>query len=1053
MDENNKDEEEISIDFSKMKGFFKRKKDEPKQETAMKEEEVAKEKKDDEISIDFGKIKGFFKSKKDEHHEFEHVKSEERKSGEDEIHFDFKKIKNVFKASKDGKESEDEVAVDWGKITNFFRKYGIIFIALIPLILSIYVRVLAVDLPVTDEWAANSVMNAVRTQIKASIDQQYPNLPDANKDVLIENELQKILSQNKGQIEEQIKATSNYFKAFFQDESGKKYMADIDPYYWSRYANNVVEHGHPGDILKEGKPFDTYQLAPLGRFVFPDMFHVYASAYFYKILNFFSSGLTLMNFMFYLIVFFSAVCVLIVFFIGRKIAGNAGGFFAGLMMAVNAAFLSRTLHPDNDVWVVFFPLIITWLFLLTFDSKSALKIATFSSLAGFFTGLFTLAWSGWWYIFDFLLGTIALTLLYLILINVDGIRKNIKSVFSNTPIRNILIVGIIYFASSALFVTFFSGFNQFVNSFLGPLSFPSIKAPVDVSLWPNVLTTVAELNEGSINGIINSIGGQFLFFISLVGLILAISRSEGMKKFDYAYIIATALFYGLYFLLRRGGFDISVFGLIGWIMLPILLRIGISVYKKDSSYNFKLSILLSFWVVSTIFASIKGIRFTVLLAPAFSIAFGASLGKIYLYLSKSLTKGLKIHKAIVGSTLIIVLLMAYAAPIKGAIAVSGSDLPIVNDAWYNSLNSIKQNSDKNAIITSWWDFGHHFKVLADRRVTFDGTTQTSPAAHWVGKILMTSNEKQAMGILRMLDCGSNSAYNELYKMSNDTHLTMRILNQIILLDKKAAEKKLKELKYDEKQAEKILSFTHCEPPEAYFIASDDMIGKSGVWGHFGSWNFERADIWENARKMPQEEAVDYMIKKFNYTKENAENIYFEVQSITSDSQANSWVAPWPGYAGTTDCSKNSEGIYSCSNGLQVNLSNYDVFAVGQQGTVRPKAAAFTTENGMLVKEFNGTADFGITLIPKNKDTLLGVLSSKELTGGMFTRMFFGQGHGLKYFEPFNHERGLTGTDVYVYKVDWEGKNATVVNDYVNFLNPAEEEEIIENISLNNTNNS
>ena len=274
-----------------------------------------------------------------------------------------------------------------------------------------------------------------------------------------------------------------------------------------------------------------------------------------------------------------------------------------------------------------------------------------------------------------------------------------------------------------------------------------------------------------------------------------------------------------------------------------------------------------------------------------------------------------------------------------------------------------------------------------------------------------------------------------------------------MLDKDNAKSELKKLKFSDKQTQQTLSFTHCKPPEAYFIASEDMIGKSGVWSHFGGWNFERADIWQNTRKMPQEEAAEYMMKKFNYTKEKADNIYFEIQSIenepyanTRDSKANAWVAPWPGYGGTISCSKNKQEIFVCSNGFQINLSNHDVFAIGQQGVVRPRAVAFTTDDGLFKKEFNGsTVDFGMTIIPKNEDSVNVVLSSKELTGGMFTRMFYMQGHGLKYFKLFNHQRGLTGTDIYVYKVDWEGRNTTIVQDYV--------KKPIENLIINKTNNS
>ena len=1053
-----KEDEEISIDFGKIKKFFKsdKKEDDKNIDENIKDtEDSAKvEKENDDIAIDFSKIKNLFKGEKKEE-----TKKPLTKDDEDmELSFDFGKVKKFFKSGK--KEvggAEDEIAIEWGKIIDFFKKYGIVFIALIPIILSIYVRLQAGFLPITDDWAVNSVINGIKSQIRSGIDQQYPNLPDANKNALVDTELQKVLSQSKRQIDEQIKATSNYFKAFFQDESGKNYMPDIDPYYWFRYAENIVDHGHPGDILKEGMPFDDRQLAPIGRPVFPDMFHAYSLAYFYRFLHFFAPDLTLMRSMFYLPVIVSALCVLLVFLITKKFAGNIGGFFAGLIMAVNGAFLSRSLHPDNDIWVIFFPLLITLLFVTTIDVKNKLKIIILTLLAGFFTGLFTFAWSGWWYIFDFLLATIVATFLYLVLIKFNDIRKNLASFFSDNAIKNIIIVGFLYFFSTAVFVTLFSGWSTFTGSFFGPLSFPSIKAPVSTSLWPNVLTTVAELNEGSINGIINSIGGPFLFYISLLGIVLSISRSEGLRKFDFIYIIGTIIFYGIYFLLRRLGLDISVMVLLIWIMLPILIRIGISTYKKDSSYDFKLSILLSLWIISTIFASIKGIRFTLLLAPAFSVAFGIAIGKSYTYLSRLLTKEFKIHKAIGSSILMLsLLLIFYVNPIRGAVATASSDIPIINDAWYNALIAIKQDSKENGIITSWWDFGHHFKAIADRRVTFDGTTQTFPAAHWVGNLLMTDNETEAIGILRMLDCGSYSAFNNLYKLNNDTHLSLRILNQIMLLDKKEAEKKLKALKFNEEQIKSIIPFTHCEPPDAYFIASEDMIGKSGVWSHFGSWNFERADIWQNARELTQEEATEYMMKKFNYTREKAENIYSEIQSITTDSEANTWVAPWPGYGGTTSCSKNKEEIYVCGNGVQINLSNYDVFGIGQQGIVRPRAAAFTTEDGIFKKEFNGTTlDFGMTIIPRNENELDVVLSSKELAGGMFTRMFYMQGHGLRYFKLFNHQRGLTGTNIYVYKVDWEGKNATIVEDYVKSLKGPKEESEIETINLiqNNTNSS
>ena len=1036
-------------------------------------------KKDEEISIDFSKIKNFFKrGKKEETKYQEHAPKEEnkeagKKSDEDlDISIDFGKIKNFFKSGDKNKavstpNSDDEgISIDWKKAAGFFKKYGIVFVVLIPIILSIYVRMLAGQLLFADDWAGNSVISNIRSQIKSGIDQQYPNLPDSSKSALVDKELDKVINQNKQQIDKQIKDTSAYIKSFFQDESGKNYMPDIDPYYWFRYVKNEIEHGYPGDILKDGRSFDNHQLAPSGRFITADIFHIHFLAYFYRALHFFAPGLTVMRSMFYYPVFVIALCVLLVFLIAKKISGSLGGFFAGMIMAINAAVLGRTLfgHADSDAWVVFFPLIITWLFAATIGAKSTIKVVLLMTIAGFLSGLYAVSWSGWWHIFDFILATIAITFLYLAFVKFKNIKNNIGTLFLDTEIKNIIIAGLVFFASTAVFAAFFIGWTEFESSLLGPLTFSTIKAPVTPSLWPNVLTTVAELNEGSINGIINSMGGNFFFFISLMGLILSISRKGKLKVFDLIYIISSAVFYLGYFLFVKAGFDIPVSGLIIWIVLPIAIRISIFIYKKEEDYDFKLSILLALWMISTIYASIKGIRFTLLLAPAFSVAFGVTLGKSYLYLSELLSKELKIHKAIGNGVLIVLLLLVYVNPvnnpIKGAINVARSDIPIVNDAWYNTLAFINQNSSKDAIITSWWDFGHHFKALADRGVTFDGTTQTAQPAHWVGKLLMTDNEEQAMGIIRMLDCGGIKVFDMLNNISNDTHLSIRILNNIILLNREDAMKALRELKFNEEEIKNILLRTHCQPPEGYFIASEDMIGKSGVWSHFGSWNFERADIWQNARKMPQEDAVDYMIKRFNYTKERAENIYFEMQSIATDSEANSWIAPWPGYGGSISCSKNDKGVYICSNGMQVNLSNHDVFGIGQQGIVRPKVAVFTTEEGVLRKEFNGTTmDFGVTLIPKSESEIEGVLSSKELAGGMFTRMFYMKGHGLKYFKLVNHQRGLTGTNIFTYKLDWDGENSTIVQDYIDYLKPLKEEKqessmnITNESSMNITNNS
>lgn len=907
---------------------------------------------------------------------------------DDEISIDFKSIKSKLKGLFGTGEPElhkgeaEEASIDISALTNFFKKYGVFFIALIPAILSIYIRMQPAGLPVTDQWAANSVISSLRSQIASQINSQYPNLPEANKNSIAESELQRLLQQNKNQVDQQISGASAYFKSFFQNEHGIFYMPDIDPYYWYRYARNILEKGMIGDEVKDGKDWDNHQLAPLGRAVTADRFHSYFLAYFYMAWNVFNPDLTLMEAVMYQPVLIVALSVFLAFLIGRRISGNVGGLFSALMVAVNTSYVGRTIfgHADTDSWIIFFSLLIAWLFLESFESRNLPKNIVFAALAGFFTGVFSFAWSGWFFISDFLFAMAGIAVAYRAVLAFWHAKTNVIGIMKSKRIRHMLVSGLVFFVAVGVSISLFNNFALFKNSLL-PFSFISIKDPVRSSnLWPNVLTTVAELNEGSYNQVINSMGGRFIWYFGLVGILLTLLKRD-----------------------------------------------------NEGNRDIKYAVLLGLWVAASSYASLKGIRFTLLITPAFGIAFGAALGFAYQHISGWLSREMHLHKLISGSLLVVIFLLPYINIVNASIGAARSDLPLINDAWYNSLIKIRDNSKENAIITSWWDFGHHFKALADRPVTFDGTTQESPNSHWVGRMFMINDEEEAIGILRMIDCGQNNAYWSISDKIKDIHKSLRILRKIILLDREDAEKELLGNEFSKEEAEKVLSNTHCNPPEAFVIASEDMIGKSGVWSHFGSWNFERSDIWFNTKGKSMEEAVSYMEDKFNYSKEKAEGIYFEIQSLNTPSEANAWIAPWPGYGGTLGCSRNneSENLVVCSNGFQINLSNMDIFAVGQQGTVRPKLFAYPVKDGVKVREFGeSTVSIGFTLVPKSKNNYELVLSSPELAGSMFTKMFYMNGHGLKYFKHFSHERGLTGTDIYAYKADWEDGNMTIIGDYL-----------------------
>jgi len=961
--------------------------------------------KEEELNIDFSGLFSFFKKKKKEQNKVENnlqEKEEEKTSSKnEEISFDIKKVKGIFSKIKKGvletPKNEDPDSIDFSKIKKFVIKNHTLLILLLLITIQlvpnagfwpwggIWMRMQTQNLPQIDNWAENSVNNFYKTQISNQINKQYPNLPANNKNKLIEKEFNTFLKETPSQINSQIKNTAEQFRERFQyEKDGKKYtyMPDIDPYTYLRFARNKIKTGKFEDTIKDGVYWDDHSLAPLGRDLNIN-FHHHFLVLVYSIFSIFLPKIPLMQSATYFPIIMLLLSLIPVFFIGKKLAGNTGGFFAASMLILNAAGTGRTTwgHADTDAYNIFFPVLIVWLFIESLCAKTYKKKILFSFLTALSLGLFSSAWSGgWWYLFYFLMASILINFIYIIFFYRKIIIKDFTQTFKIKEVKNIFFVVFFFFVFSGIFISLIHKPTTFLYSILGPLKFTIIKSAAHVNLWPNVYTTVAELNPASITSIINNMGGKFLFVICILGILLTFTI-------------------------------------------------------KDSSGNrdIKYAALLSIWFIATIYASTKGIRFTLLMVPAFSIAFGVAAGLIYRFVSNWMKKNLNISKWISGTVIIIIFALLLVSPTKSSYESVKNDFPIINDAWWSALTKIKEESAPDAIINSWWDFGHHFKYIADRAVTFDGATQNYPHAHWIGNVLLTGNENQAIGILRMLDCGSNRAFETLDKEIKDTVKSLDILYKIIEVDKSKAKNILKE--YIE-NPEEVIQYTHCSPPENYFITSADMIKKAGVWAHFGGWNFERADIWMNLKKLPKEQAVSEMTKKYNYTKETAENLYFEVQALNDEKEANGWISPWPGYASNLIGCQENNNVIKCGENVFVKYNesskDYEVLLKVQNNAGIPDSLVYIDpiSKEFVEKKFNSSnVGLSVVLIPKG-DSYESILCSPEIATSMFTRLFFLEGHGLKHFDLFDNQRQVTGGDIYVWTVDWDGHEPNIHPDLI-----------------------
>ena len=912
---------------------------------------------------------------------------------EDELTIDFSGIKKFFKSlsTKKTEGNDDELSFDWGRAASFCKKYPTLILLITIVVLQfipnagflpwggIWMRLQAQNLPIVDDWAKNSVNNYYRNQVADSIGKQYPNLPDANRAKLVDEQLNKLLQGQESEVNKQIEGTTTFLKSHFQYEANGRtytYMPDIDPYFYLKRAENYLNTGMLGNTEKDGKEWDTSQLAPLGVPVNKEL-HYYVLAYMHKLFKLINPGTTPMQSAAYFPIVFVTLAIIFAFLAGNRLAGPIGGVFAATILSINTAAIGRTPwgHADTDAYNLFFPMLIVWLFIESFEAKTSRQKYLTLFLTALATGVYAFAWTGWWYLFNFIIATLGIYFIYTVLTEYKKDKSIIGALFSKQAtgiiayaIGFIIIVGIVF----NLLLP-----NPFFTTFLSPLKFTIIKSAAHANLWPNVYTTVAELNPIDLRGIVDIIGGKLLFSLAIAGILLLIAKRNNKPQ----YIAHT--------------------------------------------------ILIIIWLAGTAYASTKGVRFTLLMVPAFALAFGVGAGLTHEWM-RALTKR-QLHMPTFITTPLVIIIFAvfilYSKQVQAAFQNVKNDIPIVNDAWWNALTAIKEQSPENAIINSWWDFGHHFKYIANRGVTFDGGTQNSPMAHWIGRVLITENEDEAIGILRMLDCGSHyKAWEALWgQTKNDTVRSVKILHKIFPENKEKARNTL--IQEGIQNPDEVIKWTHCEPPENYFIASEDMIGKSGVWAHFGSWNFERAYLWLVLKNQPKEEAVQYMTDNFNYTKTTAEQLYYEAKSLPDEGAANQWISPWPGYAsGLTGCDFRGTNKLECA-GVQVDLQNYDVRVVAQNGVGIPKYFVYINETTKEIQKAeynNSNMNAAVILIPKGNSYSI-VLATPELAASMFTRLFFMEGHGLKYFQPFTSQHQITGGDIFVYKTDWKAHEPNIIS--------------------------
>lgn len=932
------------------------------------------------------------------------------------------------------------------------KKFHVLFtliLLIIPMLFAGYIRSYAYNLPVADKWAESTIVNRITPQIYNQVKAEYPNLPEDLVNTEVSKRYETFLTENFQDVESEKQKLATELRNQFQGDNGQTYFLAIDPYYYYTTSNLLYKNDYIGDKLVDDVPVITRRLAPVGAANTQVDFHTWLEAKLYSLnnLNDTSSAPERMKAVYFLPALFSMLAIIPLFFIVKKYSSNLFAFFASLSLASVSTFLSRTQagFVDTDVYNILFPLLIMLFIILGLNSKDLKSKLTYGFLAGLTQIFFLWAWGNGWFVFLFVLVALIGYILYTML--AELIEKNkIKQIAKRLETE--LYVSFSFLISTVVFGFIFnknilkSVFVNLINLDQGILSAQLGK------IWPNVYSSVAELNPASFTSVIDAIGGKLIFFIALMGLLLlSLDFTNKHEKYNlYKYVlISISTVWFIFFILpfKEMGLLETIhnslialtsntpFMFLVLLFLPIGVGLLFSLHNTNADKKTFLTILLSVYMFGTIYMSFQGVRFVLLLAPAFAIAFGVGLFYLYKLISKGLEFTFELNEKNssikIYSTLIILILFGwmFIPQLTMAHEIGMSSVPNFDDAWYNLMYKIKDNSSENAIITSWWDFGHFFIAISERGATFDGASQTTPASHWVGKLLMENDEQVSLDILKMLVCGNNQAFEIMLEKTNDS--TDGVLINKVLYDTFGVEDKftvLKQNKYFEfsdSDVNEILEKLDCEnPPENYVIASQDMVGKTGVWAHWGSWDFTKKyvlDHYKNSSPEKMAELLDEDQEKILLLVTELKEIDMKarLKNIKREDLVNQWLAPYPNYLSDWISCTKENNLINCQNVLTIDVNTKKATFIQKQGGEIANLVYVENKTLSTFKQVeNGVFD---VILVNDQNNVKIMLAQNPLGASFFTKLYFLNGIGTSNLTKFDYTQSTVGWDIHTWKVN------------------------------------
>lgn len=795
----------------------------------------------------------------------------------------------------------------------------------------------------SEEKASVYVINNIRQQITKQVQINNPTMDTNHKNLLIKRMLDQTISTDKKKIQATIYQVAKEIEQSSPSRE-KPYLLASDSFYYFGLTKNIQKDGKIAEKRKGSKYLNELMLTPTGHWE-PYTLHPYIGFFVYKICVLFNPDISLMEAVGYTPLVITAFALIPFMFICRIFFCSwPVTFTASVYFLLAPIFIKRSTYGwyDNDPYNILFPLaILAVLFFGLQKGNKPKRMVPLGIKTSLLMMLYALFWQGWVFLYGIIIfaSIIALTYNHFIL------KQKIES-------RKLFTFLILVNAGSFLFIGIIFGFNEFFILFKeGWIALKNFMDP-QLSPWPDLYFSVGELHRVSFHKIIESWGGLFFFITALIGCCAAVIQSFRCRDFlDPLKLIFVYIFAGISVMITLGA---QRFAMLSLVPLSILFALGLQFYIKTALCGLK----------------------------------------IILPNEKS--------KQLISIFVSVLLMTLIIFPIKSIDQSMRSILnPIYNKTWEDSMLYIKNKTPENSVINSWWPPGHFIKAIAERRVSFDGASINYPQAYWISNMLLATDEKEALGYLRMLNTSGNQAAEYLQEVGFSLSDAVRIIKLIVPLAEFKARILLTQKIHDQNIVNHLLSLTHAAPPPSYFLFYNEMIEKHLQFAFIGKWNFEKIELINRTpsllSKVPSRKSDDY--NQFLWGLAGGlPRISDELHHINT--------------IGDTALFEHN---------VQINLKNKDVNINSSKfGKGIPKSIFFAYNNEIVERTFqDATLNYSVILY-NNGDDYGCLLMDRLYAKSMMMRLYYFDGKGLEYFHLINTEQDLTKRHVMkLFEIDWD----------------------------------